>query len=288
MGVCFGMKLYKSLFKRFNKQSNDEVFAAFKFNGKVGENWEKPFEQLTVIAKKEEWNFSSEELKHRHNQKYPILTNYLNNTFLRVLDLDLIAFSDDGDKACFNTGLQTRDDQDIFATFFKNKEAKKFKAPDWTFFTFAESYSKKLKPFGPLPDIATYITDPTDLIFDLSYGDGQIEVNYKHIIDENQDRLPDILQNNDRLALISLKGAIESLNDRIRRNYKVAIPHWYEGEIQLLLPLNLISDTKADIALVIEKDKARKIYRATTILTMDMAYIDARLITAPDRDWLNP
>ncbi|MHA0858091.1 DUF3825 domain-containing protein [Paenibacillus sp. CMAA1364] len=283
------MKVYKSLFKRFKEQPVDEVFASFPFNGKNGETWEKPFEQLAVMAKSENWDFSSDDLKRDYNnQEYPILTNYLSYTFIRVQELNLIAFSDDGDKACFNTGLQNRDDQDIFATFFRNKEAKKYNAADWTFYTFAESYSNKLKPFGPLPDIATYISDPTELIFDLNYGDGQIEVNYKHIIDENSERLPDALKSNDRLALTALKGAIESLKDRIRRNYKVAIPHWYEGEIQLLLPLNLLSDTRADIALVISKDKERKIYRAKTILTMDMAYIDARLITAPDRDWLNP
>lgn len=58
--------------------------------------------------------------------------------------------------------------------------------------------------------------------------------------------------------------------------------------MQLLLPLNLTDDNNADVALVIDKDKQRNIYRATTILTMDLAYIDARLITRPDREWLNP
>lgn len=282
------VRVYKSLFRRFKEQNNEEVFALFSYNGKEGETWEKPFEKLAQMAKKEEWNFSSEELRKRYNQGYPILTNYLNYTFLRVQELKLIRYSDDGDKACCNTGLQTKEEQDIFATFFKNKEATKYNAPDWTFFTFAESYSNKLKPFGPLPDIATYITDPNDLVFDLSYGDGEIEVNYKHIIEENSERLPEALRHNERLALTALRGTIESLKDRIRRNYKVAIPHWYEGKIQLLLPLNLMSDTNADIALVIEKDIERKKYRARTILSMDMAYIDARLITTPDRDWLNP
>ena len=35
-------------------------------------------------------------------------------------------------------------------------------------------------------------------------------------------------------------------------------------------------------------DESRKIYRGTTILEMYMAYLDARLICRPDKDWLNP
>jgi hypothetical protein len=71
-------------------------------------------------------------------------------------------------------------------------------------------------------------------------------------------------------------------------NYKVAIPHWYSNRIQLLLPLYLTNDAVADNALIVDKDKKSQMYLARTILTMDMAYIDARIITRPDREWLNP
>jgi len=55
-----------------------------------------------------------------------------------------------------------------------------------------------------------------------------------------------------------------------------------------LLPLNLTDENEADLALVAERDKHNLLYRIKTALTMDMAYVDARLITRPDRDWLNP
>jgi hypothetical protein len=96
------------------------------------------------------------------------------------------------------------------------------------------------------------------------------------------------LLTNKRLALTALNGAIDSLKSKVIRNYKVAIPHWYDKKMQLLLPLNLTDDKIADVALVVDKDKDRNIYRATTILPMDLAHIDARLITRPDREWLNP
>ena len=43
---------------------------------------------------------------------------------------------------------------------------------------------------------------------------------------------------------------------------------------------------KPDLALVAERVDAQKCYVVRTILTMDMAYKDARLICRPDSDWL--
>nr|WP_197714770.1 DUF3825 domain-containing protein [Maliibacterium massiliense] len=282
------MKIYKSLFKKYKDQGEEEIFAAFRYNGAAGETWETPFEPLGEgrICQQESWNFVNERLRQQYAfQKYPILTNYLNYTFLRLQDQGRIAYSADGDKACFNTGLQTEEEKDIYATFFRNKAAAQFHAPDWTFFTFAESYSDKLAPFEPLPDIATYIDDPSDLVFDFHLGG--IDVNYRHIIVQNRERLPEALQANEQLALLALRGSIQSMLERVRRNYKIAIPHWYDNKIQLLMPLQLVGKS-ADLALVVDKDKERGRYFARTVLTMDMAYIDARLLARPDREWLNP
>jgi hypothetical protein len=279
------MKTYTSLTKRYPDQLHTEIFAHFPYDGNNGETWETPYEHLAKLTKDEDWHFNRNEFKTKYKQQFPILTNYLNYTFLRAQELGLISYSSDGYKACFNTGLQTKDEKDIFALFFKNKESSRFKVPDWTLYTFADSYSTKLEPYKPLPDLPTYISNPADLVFDTKLD---IEINTEHIIDQNKERLPAVLQTNRRLAMIALSGSIESLRSKVLRNYKVAIPHWYEGKMQLLLPLNLTDDNQADVALVIDKDHERNIYRAITILTMDLAYIDARLITRPDREWLNP
>ncbi|MGK7944952.1 MAG: DUF3825 domain-containing protein [Microcystaceae cyanobacterium] len=113
---------------------------------------------------------------------------------------------------------------------------------------------------------------------------------YEHILDENQERLPELLRNNRHLAKGQINSNIDSLKQKCIRNYKTAIPFWYppESKIQLLLPLCLISPDKADLALVADKNKHEKVYRIRTALTMDMAYNNARLITRPDREWLNP
>ncbi|MCP5170315.1 MAG: DUF3825 domain-containing protein [Hahellaceae bacterium] len=275
---------YKALFKRFRDQPFTEIFAHFPWNEDIGENWESPFEKLAKMAKSEIWDFQSAEFKI-DGQKYTILRNYLNYTFLRLQQQNKIVMSQDSNRACINTGLQTPAEKDIFATFFLNKKHNQYNQPQWTFYAFADSYSEKIKDFPELPEIATYIEDSSELVFDLSYD---LEINVDHIVQENKGRLPEIFSGNERLAMTAIQGATEFLKEKIRRNYKVAIPHWYHDKIQLLLPLNIQSDEKADLALVADKDKARKIYRIKTALTMDMAYIDARLICRPDREWLNP
>ena len=83
-----------------------------------------------------------------------------------------------------------------------------------------------------------------------------------------------------------LKGAIDNARQRVRRNYKTAIPQYYQGAVQLLLPMCLSAPGKADLALVVSHHG--DFYRASTCLTLDMAYNNARLLARPDRDWLHP
>ncbi len=275
---------YRSLMSRYKDQPPDEIFAHFGYLSHEGETWDSPYEKLATLAKSEEWDFHRSDFK-RPGQRFPILLGYLNYTFLRLQEQDKIAYSRDKDRACFNTGVQTPNEKDIYATFYRNKNAREKDQPDWNHFGFFDSYSNRLSDFRPLPGIATFIEDPSELVFDTSCD---IEVNYDHLFDDNQDRLPEILRDNRTLAISAIQGSIEILKEKVIRNYKIAIPHWYRGRIQLLLPLHLTSEHEADLAIVAEKDATARLYRIKTALTMDMAYMDARLITRPDREWLNP
>ena len=76
-----------------------------------------------------------------------------------------------------------------------------------------------------------------------------------------------------------------------KRNYKLAIPQYYSGNVQLLLPIKLEDYNKdPDVALVIYKEGDR--YVGKTCLTLDMAYNNARLISKPVHPntltWLKP
>jgi hypothetical protein len=277
--------LYDSLFKKYRDQDPKAVFAHFPYKSELGDTWETPFQKLAEKAKKNEsWNFEKPEFR-KDGINYPILSSYLNFTFIRLQQQNKIKYSSDDSKACINTGLQTPEDKDIFATFYKNQNAVQRNQPNWTLFGYFETFSDKMRDFEPVPDIATYINDPSELVFDHRY---ELEVDYDHIINDNIERLPDVLQSNASLARKSIDGSINQLKHRLKRNYKLAVPHWYDEKIQLLLPLSITDDVNADVALVAEKDTQRQKYMVRTILTMDMAYLDARVICAPDRQWLNP
>jgi hypothetical protein len=83
-----------------------------------------------------------------------------------------------------------------------------------------------------------------------------------------------------------LRGAVDNATERVRRTYKAAIPQYYNGKVQLLLPLCLSAPGRADVALVVERHA--QFYRGSTILTLAMAYNNARQICRPERDWLQP
>ena len=87
-----------------------------------------------------------------------------------------------------------------------------------------------------------------------------------------------------------LRGAIENLIPKIRRNYKVAIPVYYveEKRMQLLLPFVSASDPTDVSCFLVDRDDEYHTYRLKTIFDLDHAYFSARLITRPDKEWLNP
>lgn len=58
---------------------------------------------------------------------------------------------------------------------------------------------------------------------------------------------------------------------------------FYDGRIQLLLPLCLTGD-KPELALTIQREDG--FYAARTCLTLNMAYNNARLICRPETSWI--
>lgn len=70
---------------------------------------------------------------------------------------------------------------------------------------------------------------------------------------------------------------------RAAANYTLAVPQFYGGRIQLLLPLCLTGD-KPELALTIQREDG--FYAARTCLTLDMAYNNARLICRPETSWI--
>jgi hypothetical protein len=260
-------------------QNNDDRKKAplleFGYLGKIDEFLQK----VNDIAVPETWNYS-----HTPNDKpYPILYNYLNHTFMRLKEQNKVVKN--GTFYCFNTGLVTPNQQEIFAIFREGEKGTMF-------VKFCNESDSSMGFYSTLPERATYFDDPADLIFDNRLD---FRINIDHIVDDevNFQRFPEEIKKNPKHQIVNtFNGAIEHAKKRVRRNYKTAIPQFYrgqyipDGQLQLLLPLCLISPSKADLALAVFKDKG--FYAGRTCLTLDMAINNARLIAKPDDEWLKP
>jgi hypothetical protein len=240
-------------------------------------NMDASLQDLAEESEPEDWSYQNTSSDH----PLPVLYNYIRYTYRKVSEEGKITLSEDGQYSCFNTGLVTPSQEAIYASFEVNR---KMNAQPWFFKNWFRKGRWELNSFPELPDLAHYFDDPASLVFDTRKD---LRVNVEHIIEENKERFPEPYQSMDDYALQTfLKGAIDNAKERVRRNYKTAIPQYYRGQIQLLLPLCLGNPQRADLALV--ADRHSTFYRVSTCLTLDMAYNNARQITKPDRDWLQP
>ena len=247
-------------------------------------NFQNHIDDLARLAQVESWDFHQEKKKAN-----PVLHNYLRQTFKRLQEEEKIEYtiSPDGKEfACFNTGLVTEKQEDIFAYFIKSRRKNHpdsyIKFPKWTLKKFERESFRIMSYFSDQPRVANYITNAADLVYDTSK---RLVPDYEHIIDEREKRFPESFRTWGKQELIGrLRNAISLAEKRVRRNYKTAVPQYYEGTIQLLLPLCLETPSRIDMALVIAKE--HEIYRANTVIPLDWAYQNARLLAPHDRGWL--
>lgn len=92
-----------------------------------------------------------------------------------------------------------------------------------------------------------------------------------------------------RRIMNRVKDAVDLSIKRVLWNFKTAVPQYYPRvkKLQLLLPVCLVSDEQVDLALAVEKTESGS-YLGHTVLSLDWAYRNARLICRPDSDWLAP
>ena len=85
-----------------------------------------------------------------------------------------------------------------------------------------------------------------------------------------------------------MEGALDRARKRAEYSFRTGVPSFYPtiNKIQMLLPLCLTNEDEPDCALVMAKDTWGG-YEGMTILTLRMAYNNARLLCRPESDWLN-
>lgn len=86
-----------------------------------------------------------------------------------------------------------------------------------------------------------------------------------------------------------IQDAVDITLKRVEWNYKTAIPVYYPKAKSgaLLLPLAIMDEGHVDLALVVERMQSGA-YQGHTVLPLDIAYSNSRLVTRPDSDWLRP
>jgi cold shock CspA family protein len=239
-------------------------------------------------TKNEYWDYIQ-----RPTNGVPVLFSYLNQTFTRIQLQNKIIYSEskDGKKfANFNTGLVTKEQDEIYGYFIENdgyRESTSWELniPRWKFLEFNTDQSRYTKYFPGLPEMATFFedTEVSQLIFDTSI---KVTIKKEHI-SKRKHRFPEKIANlDDNTFFDEINRALALATKRAKRNYKTAIPHFYDNKIQFLLPLCMTNKIDADLALVVDRDENS--YVAHTVLTLDQAFNNARLLAKPDREWLTP
>jgi len=240
----------------------------------------------------ESWDY----IQNKTNE-IPILRCYIDQTCKRIIEQDklVIGRSSDGKEfAYFNTGLADQYQNEVFAYFIKNDDYQEnqpwgFHIPKWHFLEFNTEESRYRRYFTSRTsaEIASYFEPGTQLVLDPEDLKTAIP-NWDHLYDrKSRIDVPDIKTMPEIDFRDAIKDSVELAYKRIKRNYKTAIPQFYCHEIQFLVPLYSRKDRQhALAAMVVHKDES--IYEISTILTLDQAYNNARLLAKPDREWLNP
>lgn len=292
------MKAYSSLYRLYKEQAPETAFASFfAIQGDYDEPWKLVAKQ--TLDGIDSWRFQQPRFVQKYPHSHvPKLKNYLNYTFKRVLELEQTSpgayfqKSPDGEWISFNTGLHNTYAADMLAIFQRYKPRPDLTPkpmPDWVFKgCYAPNDRHYRDRFGvTVPEIAWYSVDSRDFVFDASYRLDRDA--FDHLFDRAKERagLPNA---SDEVVRNYLRGALENLVPKIRRNYKVAIPVYYveERRMQLLLPFVSASNLSDVSSFLVERDDSTRCYRLKTIYDLDQAYFSARLITRPDKDWLNP
>ncbi|MBQ1935731.1 MAG: DUF3825 domain-containing protein, partial [Clostridia bacterium] len=283
--------------------------------------WSEFLEKLANMALPEKWSF-----KDAAEGDYTILRQYIKFTFHHLQNDDKVPENADHTFCAFNTGLVDRHYDDIYACFTRNPLPGKqdWLFTDFCIAGRRGLGKELINAFKEPPSVASYFTEKDELLFNVDcnrfydyqhmivdnidrlpldflaeeLGGNKEASALVHELTETPpqsrgpiyEKLKDLLDEEERLynrLKNRFNDAIDLAIKRVRWNYKTAIPCYYPttGKMCFMLPLALVDDNRTDVALVMEKKDSGS-YQGQTILTLQAAYIDARLICRPDSDWL--
>lgn len=252
-------------------------------------------ESVATSAVPEPWDFTGKVCAC----KYPILKSYLENIFCKLRKEaaegkeNKVVYSADGQHILFNTNLPDTFGHDILILADVRKKSNGEEYYENPSMSKSGLYGRRQYGFRDEanPEPATFFEDVNEVIFQSTW---QIDANFEHlshIIQDNRSRFPKEYQEKAPVEVAGdLEKAIELAKRMAKRNFKYIAPMYrpQKNGIQLLMPIYLSGSYKQapDFALVLTPEDG--IYLPETILPIEGAYQNARLIAMPDEAWLKP
>jgi hypothetical protein len=274
----------------------------FKIGKLIFDKWGEGLQFLEELKQKaipEKWSYRT----HKSKIPHPILKSFLENTFEKLLKdktQDKLIISESNKYAIFNSGLLDKFFHDIYVVLEVRKEDNEFTY--WNPFTtsgLSDIAKLKIMKNGELinhkdkfPKKIDFFSNISEVTFNDSIPiDTEDYVKFTHIIEGRRDRFPSVYQDKDSTSLaMMLNTSINCAIAIAKRNYKLIVPQYRPqlDKLQLLMPIYLGGSftKRPDFALVLDLEDG--IYTPETILPLDAAYQNARLIAKPDDFWLNP
>lgn len=267
----------------------DDIFFASK------DAFDTFLDSIAKSAVPEPWSFSANE----GVCAYPILKSYLENIFRKLKKesaegkINKVVYSSDGQHILFNTNLPDTFGNDILILADVRKKANGEEYYENPLMSKGGIHGRRQYRFSDdaKPEPATFFEDVNEVIFQSSW---EIDASFDHlyhIIQDNRSRFPkDYQKKNPEEVAGDLEKAINLAIKLAKRNFKYIAPMYrpQKNGIQLLMPIYLKGSYRQfpDFALVLTPENG--IYLPETILSIEGAYQNARLIAMPDEAWLKP
>lgn len=251
-------------------------------------SWYMRLDELADLALPEPWRFKNPAYTAK-NPYTPILERYLHTIFRKqAIDFNTSPNPDyagqhfyvRNETACFHTGLFNKHYRGIYACFDRNKKLDSML--QWYFRCFADDVSPWMKYIQPLPAKPEFSLSQHGVTYNPEWP---IRVNIDHILgdDENVERLPADVRYAKNLPLL-LETAVELARRKAVIEPGNVVPQGYQGRVQFLLPICLTNMEHPDLAMTLSIMEGY--YLGNTCLTLEMAYLNARLLARPQASWL--
>lgn len=220
--------------------------------------------------------------------------------------MDGLFFSDDDKYLFVNTSLYNNRFEQIYMLCSANTNLNQ---QPWFFLSWSTNQELTTSRIYPRvkPDSFVFFKEHHELYYTPAI---ELTINQGHILaeDVNHNRIPRALgitsskQAQGWNLEEKLAGAVSRMLVRVKQNSRTVVPQYFDGKLQLLLPLSFTDDNIVQLVIPVSKEEktlkkntARDPnnpdhwhYVGRTVLDMQMAYNNARLLNRLESEWLRP